>query len=194
MAFIHLVKQEIVNNMNTQIKISTLIITAVSALLFYASFVIGDSENYLFPRLIAGTIAALTLLLYFEKGDPDKSTNFKDLFPGLTIAIAYILLLLSFLGVDGYNSGGNLAHLGGVIFGFLYIKSLTKTQKSKANNNAFIKYLTKIFTSLKSQNSEKENKKNNQKEIDIVLEKISKSGYNSLNKNEKDLLFKASKK
>ena len=108
--------------------------------------------------------------------------------------IAYILLLLSFLGVDGYNSGGNLAHLGGAIFGFLYIKSLTKTQESKANNNAFIKYLTKIFTSLKSQNSEKENKKNNQKEIDIVLEKISKSGYNSLNKNEKDLLFKASKK
>jgi len=93
MAFIHLVRQEIINYMNTQIKISTLIITAVSALLFYASFVIGDSENYLFPRLIAGTIAALTLLLYFEKGDPDKSTNFKDLFPGLTIAIAYILLL-----------------------------------------------------------------------------------------------------
>ena len=67
MAFIHLVRQEIVNYMNTQIKISTLIITAVSALLFYASFVIGDSENYLFPRLIAGTIAALTLLLYLRR-------------------------------------------------------------------------------------------------------------------------------
>ena len=43
--------------------------------------------------------------------------------------IAYILLLLSFLGVDGYNSGGNLAHLGGAIFGFLYIKSLTKKKQ-----------------------------------------------------------------
>ena len=31
-------------------------------------------------------------------------------------------------------------------------------------------------------------------EVDTVLEKISKSGYNSLNEKEKELLFKSSKK
>jgi len=108
--------------------------------------------------------------------------------------IAYILLLLSFLGIDGSNSGGNLAHIGGAVFGFLYIKLLTKTKRPNTNNNSFIKYLINIFTSLKPKSSEKENKNNNQKEIDIVLEKISKSGYDSLNTDEKDLLFKASKK
>ena len=108
--------------------------------------------------------------------------------------IAYFLLLSSILGIDGSNGGGNLAHIGGAIFGFLYIKLQTNTKRSKKNNKSFIKYLINIFTSFNSKKSVKENKKNNQKAIDIVLEKISKSGYNSLNKDEKDLLFKASKK
>jgi len=108
--------------------------------------------------------------------------------------IAYFLLLSSILGIDGSNGGGNTAHIGGAIFGFLYIKLQTNTKRSKTNNKSFIKYLINIFTSFNSKKSVKENKKNNQKAIDIVLEKISKSGYNSLNKDEKDLLFKASKK
>ena len=108
--------------------------------------------------------------------------------------IAYFLLLSSILGIDGSNGGGNTAHIGGAIFGFLYIKLQTNTKRSKKNNKSFIKYLINIFTSFNSKKSVKENKKKNQKAIDIVLEKISKSGYNSLNKDEKDLLFKASKK
>jgi len=32
-------------------------------------------------------------MLWFEKGDADKSTNFKDLMPGIAIATAFILLL-----------------------------------------------------------------------------------------------------
>ncbi len=79
--------------MNKQIKISTVLITLVSAFLVYASFVLGNSEDYLFPRLISAMIAVLSLMLWFEKGDADKSTNFKDLMPGIAIATAFILLL-----------------------------------------------------------------------------------------------------
>jgi predicted glycosyltransferase involved in capsule biosynthesis len=38
------------------------------------------------------------------------------------------------------------------------------------------------------------NKQENQKAMDEILDKISKSGYNSLSKAEKDFLFRASKK
>ena len=38
-------------------------------------------------------IAVLSLMLWFEKGDADKPTNFKDLMPGIAIATAFILLL-----------------------------------------------------------------------------------------------------
>jgi len=79
--------------MNKQIKISTVLVTLVSAFLVYASFVLGNSEDYLFPRLISSMIAVLALMLWFEKGDADKSTNFKDLMPGIAIATAFILLL-----------------------------------------------------------------------------------------------------
>jgi hypothetical protein len=79
--------------MNKPFKISTVLITLVSAFLVYASFVLGNSEDYLFPRLISGTIAVLSLMLWFEKGEADKSTNFKDLMPGIAIAAAFILSL-----------------------------------------------------------------------------------------------------
>ncbi|MDC3216721.1 tripartite tricarboxylate transporter TctB family protein [Candidatus Pseudothioglobus singularis] len=79
--------------MNKQIKISTVLVTLVSAFLVYAAFVLGSSEDYLFPRLISAMIAVLSLMLWFEKGDADKSTNFKDLMPGIAIATAFILLL-----------------------------------------------------------------------------------------------------
>ena len=79
--------------MNKHIKISTVLVTLVSAFLVYASFVLGNSEDYLFPRLISAMFAVLSLMLWFEKGDADKSTNFKDLMPGIAIATAFILLL-----------------------------------------------------------------------------------------------------
>ena len=79
--------------MNSQVKLSTVIVTLVGAFLVYSSFILGDSENYLFPRLISATIAILTIMLWFEKGETDKSTNFKDLMPGIAIASAFILLL-----------------------------------------------------------------------------------------------------
>ncbi|MDC3315605.1 tripartite tricarboxylate transporter TctB family protein [Candidatus Thioglobus sp.] len=79
--------------MNKQIKISTVIVTLISVFLVYASFVLGNLEDYLFPRLISVMIALLSLMLWFEKGEADKSTNFKDLMPGIAIATAFILLL-----------------------------------------------------------------------------------------------------
>jgi len=108
------------------------------------------------------------------------------------IAIFYIIL--DFLSIPKGNAGGHIAHLGGALFGYLYIINLRKNSKSKSHSNTFIKYLINIFTPLKSKTIRKKEKNNSQKEIDIVLEKISKSGYNSLNKEEKDLLFKSSKK
>jgi membrane associated rhomboid family serine protease len=82
-----------------------------------------------------------------------------------------------------------IAHLGGAIFGFIYIKKFN--QKSVKNEKSqFYTYLKNIFNFQKS-NLKKDYK---MKDIDLILEKISKSGYNSLTKTEKELLFKSSKK
>ena len=106
--------------MNSQVKLSTVIVTLVGAFLVYSSFILGDSENYLFPRLISATIAILTIMLWFEKGEADKSTNFKDLMPGIAIASAFILLL-KILGF----------YLASMIVFFTLVMYYTKPMESK---------------------------------------------------------------
>jgi len=103
--------------------------------------------------------------------------------------IALIYITLDFLNIPNGNAGGHIAHLGGAIFGFFYVKQFTQ-KLAKNKQNQFLSYLKNIFNFQKS----KIKKSYEMKEIDLILEKISKSGYNSLTKIEKELLFKSSKK
>ena len=103
--------------------------------------------------------------------------------------ITILLTIYYIISLSGGNAGGYLAHIGGGIFSFIYMKQLdtSKIFKSIFKNNS--KFNEKDSDYIYNQ---KQNKKN--KEIDIILEKISKSGYKSLNKKEKEILFKSSKK
>ncbi len=103
--------------------------------------------------------------------------------------ITILLTIYYIISLSGGNTGGYLAHIGGGIFSFIYMKQLntSKIFKSIFKNNS--KFNEKDSDYIYNQ---KQNKKN--KEIDIILEKISKSGYKSLNKKEKEILFKSSKK
>jgi hypothetical protein len=113
------------------------------------------------------------------------------------LALAYVLL--SLLGTVGSNSGGNVAHLGGALFGFIFIYLLRQgTDLGKiiftpwnAIRGIFDKS-ARIRVSYKKGGAAKPTKLN-QAEIDAILDKIHKSGYESLNKEEKRKLFEASK-
>jgi membrane-associated HD superfamily phosphohydrolase len=90
--------------MNKYFKISTLLVLVLAAILLIISFdeVINpkpwvDNEDYLFPRFIASGIAILGVLLFFEQSEAEKSTNYKDLLPGLSLIIVYILTM-KFIG------------------------------------------------------------------------------------------------
>lgn len=111
--------------------------------------------------------------------------------------IALISVVLDLISIPNGNAGGHIAHLGGALFGFLFIKYLY-------TNTVFDKFFDKIgnLFSKKSklkvhykttQNGNSVNIKVSQHEIDLILDKISKSGYESLSKREKEILFKASK-
>ena len=85
--------------MKLQIKISTLVVTALTVALLIASFdeVFNpnpwtDNEDYLFPRFVTCAIAFLTTLLYFD-GSTNKTTTFKDLLPGLGLIVVYLLVM-----------------------------------------------------------------------------------------------------
>lgn len=106
------------------------------------------------------------------------------------LAIGYVALDL--IGIASANAGGSFSHLGGAVMGFAYIKLL---QNGKDWSSLF-KRKSKLKVVRNEQAKSSANSRStgvNQQEIDAILDKISKSGYDQLSRAEKETLFKASK-
>jgi len=122
--------------------------------------------------------------------------------------IAAFFVVGSFLSTIQSNAGGNIAHLGGALIGFVYIKQLQAGNNWGGWITVIIDWVKKLFkprprVKVTYRNEESSYKKTaakqkapsiSQAEIDAILDKISDGGYESLTKEEKDKLFKASKK
>jgi|SRR6185312_2042366 len=111
---------------------------------------------------------------------------------------AFVLTSLIDFGV---NSGGKISHVGGALYGMLYMYQYRKgIDYTKGISNFFSK-ISNVFKAkpnLKREGGNGVRTKNNaadekQKKIDAILDKISSSGYDALTKEEKDFLFKSSK-
>ncbi len=152
----------------------------------YLPALIPFSEN---AKALGASASVLAIFFAIATHIPNYQVNIPFIGYVKLKHIALIYITLDFLNIPSGNAGGHIAHLGGAIFGFIYIKKFN--QKSVKNEKSqFYTYLKNIFNFQKS-NIKKDYKV---KEIDLILEKISKSGYNSLTKTEKELLFKSSKK
>ena len=120
--------------------------------------------------------------------------------------LAAIWVGLSLLQLSNIDNGGALAHLGGAIFGFLYAKQLENGNDIGKWFENLLNFFVNLFNSKKKSNlktvykskkkplQKTENEVNKQKKINIILDKISKSGYDSLSKEEKEFLFNSGKK
>ncbi len=121
--------------------------------------------------------------------------------------IAAFLVILDIVQIPLSNPGGHLAHLGGAGVGYLYITQLSKGNDIGAWLQSFTDWFTNVFkpktqkrnmktvhkNTNKTRTSNSISRTEKQKKIDKILDKISKSGYDSLSKEEKDFLFKAGK-
>lgn len=118
--------------------------------------------------------------------------------------IAITLVVLDFLSISPENPGGHISHLGGALFGYVYILLLKKGTDLSINFHNLLSYfnfskkptLTRVHKKRRSRKTDddyRNEKANRQEKINFILEKISKSGYDSLTKEEKELLFKESK-
>jgi len=119
--------------------------------------------------------------------------------------IAAIAVLISFIGTVGSNAGGNIAHLGGALIGFIYMKQLQSGNNIGAWVTVTLDWFRDLFkpkpkvkvTYRKERQTERAGTSKasySQDEIDEILDKISAGGYESLTKEEKEKLFNASKK
>ena len=121
------------------------------------------------------------------------------------IYIAIVIFILDFIGLSSTsNPGGHVAHIGGAIAGYMYAKQYLKGKDIVQWLNKIIDSIVNLFKpskkmKVKTRRTETDYEYNSRKqsqteEIDSILDKIKKSGYNSLNPEEKKRLFDASKK
>jgi membrane associated rhomboid family serine protease len=166
----------------------------LGALFFLVAFhifpVFADAADG--ARLLGASAAVMAIVVAAATLVPDYTIRL--LFLG-DVKLKYLALgyiVLSLIEIASANPGGSFAHLGGACFGFFYIKMLKNGHdwssmfKSRPNlkvvkNDTYKRSATKGSTVVAQQ------------EIDAILDKISKSGYDKLSKAEKETLFKASK-
>ncbi|RSK48355.1 rhomboid family intramembrane serine protease [Hymenobacter rigui] len=123
--------------------------------------------------------------------------------------IAAVVILLSVLAINQGNPGGGIAHIGGALVGFLFVKQLQAGRDLGRPVQAVGDFFVRLVTgrpnlrvthrSASAAPAAPVVKKGaptlpGQDEIDLILDKISHSGYESLSKEEKQKLFRASQK
>ena len=160
-------------------------------------------------HMLGASAGIMALVITVSVLMPDFSVNM--LFVG-EIKLKYIALfyvVLDMISVTySHNQGGHIAHLGGALFGYVFVVLLRKGTDLSRGFNRLIKVFRPgakpkkrrvhegvyYFEPKKVSDEEYNyNKQQKQKRIDTILDKISRSGYESLSREEKDFLFKNSK-
>lgn len=164
----------------------------------------------MFPTLVGASAGVTAVLAAVGTLLPDYEIR---LFLLGNVKMKYLaigaIILTSVLDFS-VNMGGKLAHLGGAAFGFIYIRQLQKGVDLSINFYKIIDLVKSPFRSkpkMKAYKSNPQPKRSTrsqqassgmsaaqrQRKTDEILDKISKSGYDSLTKEEKEFLFKMSK-
>ena len=191
-------------------------------LIYYLScgVVAGISQLVLSPIFepalgptVGASGAIYGVLIAFAAIFPDRYIYLYFLIPLKVKYFVMILIVFGVISVGGQGNVANLAHLGGALGGYLYIlydrRRLISGRKntgtfqswmasapwSKPSSTAGDVVDAKVFDINESKSFEsKEKPIDAQKRIDDILDKISRSGYQSLSEEEKKILFEASKR
>jgi len=174
------------------------------AILYIISFNIFPAFNEIVNESIAigASASVMAVVVAIAAYSPDYSMNL--LLLG-RVKIKYmalaIFVLTSFMDFS-VNSGGKLAHIGGAVFGYVYAIKLRQGHDLGKEMNKIIDFFATIFKPRKKMkvvykkpvNDYEYNKikTDRQTKVDAILDKISKGGYDSLTKEEKDTLFRES--
>ena len=177
------------------------VVGGITFILSYTFFHVFQNSS---PVMIGASAGVMAVFIFMSTYSPDLEIRL-ILFNVKLRYLGIAFLLLDIVQIPYGNAGGHLAHLGGAILGFYYVKQLKNGKDIGKPFKNFIDKIINIFrkkpkmrTVYKREKSQKINKKvsnagEKQKRIDRILDKISISGYESLTQAEKDFLFKVGK-
>ncbi len=149
---------------------------------------------------MGASAAVMAIVIATATFAPDHKIYLMFIGPVKIIWVALVGFILSSMVDFSVNTGGKIAHMGGALFGYFFI---LRYKQGKDITKWFSAIMDAIFTMLRpgkkmkvtykrTSNDFEYNavKKEQQKNLDTILDKISKSGYDSLTKEEKETLFK----
>ncbi|MDP1746072.1 MAG: rhomboid family intramembrane serine protease [Bacteroidota bacterium] len=164
-------------------------------------------QPYLDSPMVGASAGITAIIIAAATLVPNYRINLMFIGSIKLIYVALFVLFIDILSVASYNNiGGNIAHLGGALMGYVFILQYKKGRDWTLWINRFLDWIKNLFkitpkSKMKvaykrgvSDEAYNYNKKVTQEQIDIILDKISRSGYESLSKTEKEILFKASNK
>ena len=145
----------------------------------------------------SGSIMAIFVAVAFHS--PNMKVQLFGRFSIRLYFVALFFLIQDIIGIGKNDGIAHFAHLGGAIFGVLSVQNSTLLNRIETGFTSLFK--GKFGTSKKQQpksrfkSNEDYNQERREQQIqtDKILDKISKGGYESLTKQEKDFLFKQSK-
>ncbi len=131
---------------------------------------------------------------------PQRKMNLILIGPVKILYIALILFVTSTILDFTDNTGGKIAHMGGALAGFLFARYYARGKDITGGFDRFMDRMATLFkprrknmkvTHKRPADDYEYNKTKvvEQKEIDAILDKISKAGYDSLTSPEKEKLF-----
>lgn len=166
---------------------------AVAYLLLLNSFSYFIAKG---PSLLNGASAGVFAVVIAAAALRPKYEVYLFIFGAVQIKyIAAFYVIWSFIETVGSNAGGNIAHLGGAMMGFMFAFNFNRTKKILLQKDSKIySYAQAVHKKTNEILDINDHSDIQEDELNQILDKISKSGYDSLSKYEKRRLFKASQK
>lgn len=176
----------------------------VGGIVFVLSYLIFPAFQGISPSMVGASAGVMAVFIFVCSYTPDQEVRVIFFDVKLRyLGIAFVLL--DVIQIPSGNAGGHLAHIGGAALGFIYVQQLRRGKDIGIPFSKFLNSLGSLFkrkkplrTVYKAKQKQPARKATSssvadQKQIDAILDKISKSGYESLSKEEKDFLFTAGK-
>ncbi|MAC93579.1 MAG: rhomboid family intramembrane serine protease [Flavobacteriaceae bacterium] len=177
------------------------ILGGITFLISYSIFPAFQNSS---PIMVGASAGVMATFIFIANYSPDLEVRLIFFNVKLRyLAIAFILL--DIIQIPYGNAGGHLAHLGGAALGYFYFLRLNQGTDIGLPLEELSNRLLNLFKKQSNLKTVYKNKSNavskkkesnedlDQQKIDAILDKISKSGYESLSQKEKDFLFRAGK-
>jgi membrane associated rhomboid family serine protease len=184
--------------------LSTYLIGGLAGAFLYLIFLNGfpGLRIPLGANMLGASAAIMAIVVAISAYAPDFTLNLLFIGPVKLKYIALFYIVLDVLMIASDNAGGNIAHLGGAMYGFWFTSQYKKGRDPGKWLNKLLDFIFNLFRPRPKLNvtyrknaphisdfDYNKSKVAQQKEVDRILDKIARAGYESLTRQEKEILF-----